>query len=62
MPTAMVAADLPLVLTVEEFRAVMRISRQKAYDIIHQQNFPAIRVGRVIRIPREAFLRWLGGQ
>jgi excisionase family DNA binding protein len=54
--------DLPLVLTVEQVAKVMNIARGKAYELIHCQGFPAVRIGRCVRIPRDAFLRWLTEQ
>jgi excisionase family DNA binding protein len=54
--------DLPSVLTVKEMRRLLRISRQKAYDLVHRRGFPAVWFGRAIRIPRDAMLRWLEEQ
>lgn len=51
--------DLPLVLTIEHVRQALRISRQKAYELPHTKGFPAVRFGRAIRVPRDAFLKWL---
>jgi excisionase family DNA binding protein len=54
--------DLPLVLTVEEFAAAMRISRNAAYAAIAANAVPGvIRIGRTIRIPRSALAVWLSG-
>lgn len=53
---------LPVVLTVPEVQKTMRISRVKAYELMHQTGFPVIRVGRAIRIPRDGFLKWLTNQ
>jgi excisionase family DNA binding protein len=50
---------LPLVLKGEDVAKVMSIARQTAYELAHRQGFPAVRLGRCIRIPREAFLTWL---
>jgi excisionase family DNA binding protein len=54
--------SLPLVLTLRHVQDVLGISRPKAYDLAHTTGFPVVRVGRVIRVPREAFLRWLAAQ
>ena len=51
--------QLELVLTVEDIQRVLRISRAKAYELAHTNDFPTIRIGRAIRIPRDAFRRWL---
>jgi excisionase family DNA binding protein len=51
--------QLPLVLRVEDVQRLLRISRMKSYELLHQQGFPTVRVGRAIRVPRDAFFRWL---
>jgi excisionase family DNA binding protein len=53
---------LPAILTVEELRQLLGVSRPVAYDLTHRKGFPAVRFGRAIRIPRDAFLRWLDAQ
>ncbi|QSQ10462.1 Putative DNA-binding proteinA [Koleobacter methoxysyntrophicus] len=46
---------LPLaVYTVPEVAKILRIGRTKAYDLIKQGKIASIRVGRSIRIPRQA--------
>jgi excisionase family DNA binding protein len=51
--------ELPLVMRVEDLQRALLISRLKAYELVHQQGFPTVRIGRSIRVPRDAFLRWL---
>lgn len=51
--------ELPLVLTIPDLQRVLGISRVTAYELVHRQDFPAVRIGRCIRIPRESLLRWL---
>ena len=53
---------LPVMLTVEEVRRILGVSRPIAYEIAHRKGFPVVRFGRAIRIPRDAFLRWLDAQ
>jgi excisionase family DNA binding protein len=54
--------NLPLVLKVEDVANIMNLARGTAYELVHRQGFPAVWVGRCIRIPREAFLTWLNAQ
>lgn len=50
------------VYTVGEVMLILGISRVKAYQLVHQEGFPVVRLGRSIRIPVEAFHRWLNSQ
>jgi excisionase family DNA binding protein len=54
--------ELPAVLTMRHVQEVLGISRVKAYELTHRRGFPVVRFGRAIRVPREAFLRWLERQ
>jgi len=53
---------LPAVLTMQNVRQILGISRVKAYELTHKRGFPVVRIGRSIRMPRAAFLRWLDQQ
>ncbi|WP_304459251.1 helix-turn-helix domain-containing protein [Alicyclobacillus sendaiensis] len=59
MRLAQSAADLPPVLTAKEAAKVARVSLHKLYEFARRPGFPAIKDGRVLRIPRDAFLVWL---
>ena len=48
-----------MTLTVAEMAAELNISKPTAYEIANRADFPTLRVGRRIIIPREAFERWL---
>jgi len=50
-----------LVLTVEEARALCRLSRNTMYAAIARGEVPHLRVGRRILIPRGALERFLSG-
>lgn len=51
--------DLPPVLTVREAAEAARVSVYKMYDLTRRPGFPAVRDGRMIRIPRDALFQWL---
>lgn len=51
--------ELPLVLNADDISRVLGLSRVKTYELLHQEGFPTVRIGRVIRIPREGFFAWL---
>ena len=52
--------DLPLTLTVEEAGQVLRVGRNTAYDLVRCGKLRSIKVGKQIRIPKQALLDYLG--
>lgn len=55
------AEDLPLIMTPADVAAVMRVSKNNAYAVVHSKGFPAKRIGSQYRILRSDFLVWLAG-
>lgn len=51
--------DLPLVLTPLDVAAVLDVSRNTAYEIVHSKSFPSFKVGKQYRIRRDRFLQWM---
>lgn len=49
-------------LTVEEAGQLAGIARSTAYDAVKRGDIPSIRVGRLIRVPRAAWLARLDGE
>ena len=54
--------DLPLTLTVEEAGQILRVGRNTAYELVRCGKLPSVRVGKQIRIPRQALLDYLSRQ
>jgi len=54
--------DLPDVLTIPEMAKFLQIGITKAYEMSHWRGFPAIRIGRSIRVPKKALMEWLEQQ
>ena len=54
--------QLPLMMNAEQVAMVLEISRAGAYQILHREDFPCIRLGKRMMVRREAFLRWLEAQ
>jgi len=51
---------VPTVLTVEEVADVLRVDRKTAYAAIAEGRVPGVRrVGRCIRVSRDALLKWI---
>lgn len=51
--------NIPLLLTVHDLASLLRIGRNAAYQLVKDGTVRSIRVGRSIRIPREALLQFL---
>ena len=51
-----------LLLTVPETARLLRIGRNTVYELVARGELPAVRLGRVIRIPRHRLLAWIDAQ
>ncbi|MCI2106910.1 MAG: helix-turn-helix domain-containing protein [Intestinimonas sp.] len=48
-----------LTLSVEEAAALSGIGRDRLYQLAKRNDFPSIRLGRSIRIPRKGLEEWI---
>ena len=48
--------ELPELLTVEEWRDWARVGRSAAYELVASKQIPALRIGKLIRIPKSTLL------
>ena len=46
-------------LTVNELSKFLKISRSKAYSLIHEKGFPVIKIGKCVRIKQKDLIKWL---
>lgn len=51
--------DLPMILRVEDLMPILGIGHNTAYELIRSGQIRSIRIGRQIRIPRDALLDFL---
>ena len=51
--------QLPLMLSVPEIAAVLGISRAAAYELARSKNFPSLRIGTRIVVPKDKFINWI---
>lgn len=54
--------ELPLFLNAEMVAKVLGIAISSAYELMHETNFPALRVGNRIVVPKEKFYQWVESQ
>lgn len=54
-------SDRATVLTVKEVQSILRLSKNKAYELIADSNCPfrVIKIGHVYRVPADTFWLWL---
>ena len=51
--------DPPMTLRVEDLMPILGIGRNTAYQLIRSGQIRSVRIGRQIRMPREALLEFL---
>ena len=51
--------DIPLVMTVEDLMHILQVGRNTAYELVRSGEIKSIRVGRQIRITRDALMVFL---
>jgi excisionase family DNA binding protein len=49
----------PLLLTVKDLEAELQLGRTRTYELVRSGVIPVLRIGRSVRIPREALRRWV---
>ena len=54
--------SLPPILNIMDIAGFLRISRSAAYALLNRPDFPAIRIGRTVRVSRDSFVDWLQKQ
>ena len=51
--------DLPLFLNAEMVSAVLGVAPSSAYELMHELEFPTLRIGSRIVVPKEKFIAWV---
>lgn len=51
--------DLPLFLNAELVAKVLGVSPSSAYELMHEDGFPVLRVGSRMVVPKEQFIQWV---
>lgn len=45
--------------TVREIRDILNIGINTAYNLVHSNAFPVVKIGHSYRIPKDSFYTWL---
>ena len=51
--------ELPLMLNVVQVAAVLGISRAGAYELVHSEGSPALKIGSRIVVPKDKLWEWI---
>ena len=55
-------SDVPWLLDSREVARLLGISRTKTFQMMARAELPAVRIGRCVRVPREALHQWVVSQ
>ncbi|MGD9678902.1 MAG: helix-turn-helix domain-containing protein [Vulcanibacillus sp.] len=50
------------ILTVEDVSQILKIGRNKAYELFNIEGFPSFKVGKLLRISESDFKDWISKQ
>ena len=51
--------DLPLTLHVEDLMSILQIGRNTAYELVRTKQIRSVKIGRQLRIPKQALIDYL---
>lgn len=51
--------ELPLFLNATTVAKVLGVAPSSSYELMHEKDFPALRICNRIVVPKEAFIRWV---
>ena len=51
--------ELPLFLNAKIVAQVLGIAPSSAYELMHESNFPVLKVGSRMVVPKEKFIQWV---
>lgn len=51
--------DLPLFLNAEMVAEVLGVAPSSAYELMHEPEFPTLRIGNRMVVPKEKFVQWV---
>ena len=51
--------ELPLFLNAEMVANALGVSPSSGYELMHEKDFPALKIGNRIVVPKEKFIAWV---
>lgn len=53
--------EMPLFLNAETVAKVLGIAPSSSYELTHEADFPVLKVGSRLVVPKEKFIQWVEG-
>ena len=51
--------ELPLLLNVKQLAELLGVSDSSVYELIQKDDFPSLRIGKRIVVPKEELRKWI---
>lgn len=51
--------ELPLLLNMKQVASLLGISDSSAYELVQENDFPSLRIGKRIVVPKESLQQWI---
>lgn len=51
--------ELPLFLNADMLAKVLGVAASTAYELMHEKDFPALKIGNRLLVPKEKFRLWV---
>ena len=51
--------ELPLLLNVKQLADLLGVSDSSVYELIQEEDFPSLRIGKRIVVPKEELRKWI---
>ena len=51
--------ELPLFLNAQTVAKVLGVSPSSGYELLREKDFPSLRIGNRIVVPKDEFIRWV---
>ena len=53
---------IPAILNANELAQFLGISRAGAYQLLHMESFPTLKIGKRLLVPRDKLMAWIDRQ
>lgn len=54
--------EMPLFLNAEMVAKALGVATSTAYELMHEKDFPALKIGNRLLVPKEKFRQWVNNK